>query len=35
MAEKANKEKRLTDYDSRQVAKISAWKSKHPNPFGE
>src|SRR3954454_19536899 len=35
MATKAAKGKKLTDYESRQVEKIAAWKSEFPNPFGE
>src|SRR4051812_1929143 len=26
---------KLTDYESRQVEKIAAWKAEYPNPFGE
>ena len=33
--EKKEKEKKLTDYEARQVEKIAAWKSEFPNPFGE
>ncbi len=35
MAEKVPKPKKLTEYESRQVEKIAAWKSEFPNPFGE
>lgn len=29
------KEKKLTDYEARQVEEIAAWKAEFPNPFGE
>src|SRR4051794_40529771 len=34
MATTAQTEK-VTDYESRQMEEIAAWKSEYPNPFGE
>jgi hypothetical protein len=36
MAKKAEQqEKKLTDYEARQVEKIASWRAAYPNPFGE
>jgi hypothetical protein len=36
MSRKAqSQEPKLTEYESRQVEKIAAWKAEYPNPFGE
>jgi hypothetical protein len=35
LEKKKEKEKKLTDYEERQVEKIAAWKAEFPNPFGE
>ncbi len=35
MGNKPRQERQLTEYETRQVEKIAAWKSSHPNPFAE
>lgn len=35
MAPEVEKENKLTEYESRQVEKIAAWKAEFPNPFAE
>jgi len=35
MATRSEKKKQLSDYETRQIERIAAWKSEFPNPFGE